>query len=192
MRTRWRNTPNPACSPRQTMRSKSINIAFAMVIAALTMLSVLNAGTLAQKRRPVVKHLSVCGNPMIPCKTSATFEPYALPFSVPKKAVIYDTELFYAVILKSVGISEEDCNVFVSESERLQTQTLFSDHKVFTSRCTDAGEMFFTGMSPKHRFMAVYAGTTLAEAQRMLSAVKATGKSPGANIRRMRTGFNGT
>ncbi len=163
-----------------------------MVIAALTMLSVLNAGTLAQKRRPVVKHLSVCGNPMIPCKTSATFESYALPFRVPKKAVIYDTELFYAVILKSVGISEEDCNVFVSESERLQTQTLFSDHKVFTSRCTDAGEMFFTGMSPKHRLMAVYAGTTLAEAQRMLSAVKATGKFPGANIRRMRTGFNGT
>jgi hypothetical protein len=177
---------------QRIMKSRSIHIAFAMVITALPILSVLNAEAFAQKRRPVVKHLVVCGNPMILCKTSATFEPYALPFRVPKKAVIYDTELFYAVILKSVGVSEEDCNVFVSESERLQTQALFPDHKVFTSRCTDAGEMFFTGMNPRHRFMAVYAGTTLAEAQRMLSAAKATGKFPGANIRRMRTGFNGT
>ena len=174
------------------MKSKSFHIVSGVVIAVLPLLSVLNAEAFAQKRRRVVKHLSVCGNPTLPCKTSATFEPYALPFSVPKKAVIYDTELFYAVILKSVGISEEDCNVFVSESDRLQTQTLFPDHKVFTSRCTDAGEMFFTGMNPKHRFMAVYAGTTLAEANRMLAAVKATGKFPGANIRRMRTGFNGT
>ena len=41
--------------------------------------------------------------------------------------------------------------------------------------------------------MAVYAGTTLAQAKRFLNAVKATtGKFPGANIRPMRTGFNGT
>ena len=39
--------------------------------------------------------------------------------------------------------------------------------------------------------MAVYAGKAPAEANRMLAAVKATGKFPGANIRRMRTGFNG-
>jgi len=128
----------------------------------------------------------------VPCKTTATFQPNDLPFRLPEKAVIFDTELFYAIILKSVGVSEEDCDVLVPETERLQTQTLFPDHKVFTSRCADAGELFYTGMSPKHRFMAVYAGTTLAEAQRMLSAVKATGKFPGANIRRMRTGFNGT
>jgi hypothetical protein len=40
--------------------------------------------------------------------------------------------------------------------------------------------------------MAIYAGTTIADANRMLAAVKATGKFPGANIRRMRTSFNGT
>jgi hypothetical protein len=40
--------------------------------------------------------------------------------------------------------------------------------------------------------MAVYAGSTLAEAKRVLAAVKATGKFPGANLRRIRTGFNGT
>ena len=174
------------------MKSKSVHIAFAIVIAVLPMFSVLNAEAFAQRRRPVVKHLSVCGNPTIPCKTIATFQPNDLPFRLPEKAVIFDTELFYAIILKSVGVSEADCDVFVPETERLETQALFPDHKVFASRCADPETLFYTGMNPRHRFMAVYAGTTLAEAQRMLSAVKATGKFPGANIRRMRTGFNGT
>jgi hypothetical protein len=163
-----------------------ITVAVAIMVAVIVL-----PKTTAQKRRPA-GHFTVCGNPNVPCKSAATFEPYALPFRAPENSVIIDTELFYAVILKSVGVSEEDCDVFVSEDERLQTQELFPDHKVFTSRCTDAGEMFFTGMSPKHRFMAVYAGATLPEANRILAAVKTTGKFPGANLRRMRTGFNGT
>lgn len=145
----------------------------------------------AQRRRPA-KHASVCGNPTLPCKTVATFQPNDLPFRVPKNAVIFDTELFYAVILKTVGRDENDCDVFVSEVERLRTQSLFPDHKVFTSRCADVETLFYTNTSPRHRFMALYAGSTLAEANRMLQAVKATGKFPGANLRRMRTGFNGT
>jgi hypothetical protein len=40
--------------------------------------------------------------------------------------------------------------------------------------------------------MGVYAGMTLADANRMLASVKATGKFPGANIRRLRAAFNGT
>jgi hypothetical protein len=40
--------------------------------------------------------------------------------------------------------------------------------------------------------MAVYAGATQADANRMLATVKATGKFPGANIRRMRAMINGT
>ncbi len=40
--------------------------------------------------------------------------------------------------------------------------------------------------------MAVYAGPTLAEANRVLAAVKATGKFSGAYVKRMRAGFNGT
>ena len=144
------------------------------------------------QRRVRSRRASVCGNPKLACKTSTTFEPYDLPFRVPKNAVIYDTELFYAVILKSVGTSEEDCDVFVPESERLAAQTLFPDHKVFTSRCPDVETLFYSNISSKHRIMAVYAGATLTEAKRVLAAAKATGKFPGANIRRMRTGFNGT
>jgi hypothetical protein len=52
--------------------------------------------------------------------------------------------------------------------------------------------LFYTNTSRKARFMAVYAGMSLADANSMLAAVKATGKYPGANIRRMRAGFNGT
>ena len=135
---------------------------------------------------------AICGNPKVACKTSITFEPYNLPFRVPANAVILDTEPFYVVILKSVLTKGDSCEVFVPEKERLAAQALFPDHKVFTSRCADPGELFYTNVSDNQRMMAVYGGATLAEARRVLAAVKATGKYPGANLRRMRTGFNGT
>jgi hypothetical protein len=135
---------------------------------------------------------SICGNPMVTCKTSVTFEPHDLQFRVPKNSVIFDTELFYAVILKSITVADYNCEKFVPETERLAAQALFPDHKVFSSRCTDAGTLFYTTIDDKYRIMAVYAGTTLAESKRVLAAVKATGKFSGAYVRRMRTGFNGT
>jgi len=74
----------------------------------------------------------------------------------------------------------------------LAAQALFPDHKVFSSCCTEPGSLFYTTIDDKYRIMAVYAGTTLAESKRVLAAVKATGIFPGAYVRRMRTGFNGT
>jgi hypothetical protein len=142
--------------------------------------------------RQRARRASVCGNPTVACKTTVTFQSYDLPFRVPQDAVIFDTELFYAIVLKSVGTSEQDCEVFVPESERLEAQSMFPHHKVFTSRCPDVETLFYSNVSPQHRFMAVYAGATLAEAKRVLAAVNATKKFPGARIRRMRTGFNGT
>jgi len=135
---------------------------------------------------------SICGNPNVACKTSVTFHEYDLPFRVPANAVIFDTELFYAVILKSVSAAEGDCNTFVAEKDRLEAQSLFVNRKVFSSRCIEPGELFYTNVSEKHRIMAVYAGTSLTEVKQTLAAVKATGKFPGAYVRRMRTGFNGT
>jgi hypothetical protein len=174
------------------MRPKSIHIAFAMVIAVLPMLSVLNAEAFAQKRRPVVKHFSVCGNPNVTCTSKATFEPYDLPFRMPANAVIYDTELFYAIILRSVSVPPDSCDNFIPEPERLAAQILFRNNKVFTSRCAEPGRLSYSNTSSKANFMAVYAGPTLADANRMLKAVKATGKFPGANLRRMRAVMNGT
>ena len=172
------------------IRSKLVAILLIAGFAAVAAIALVTSAS-AQKRR-AASHASVCGNPSLPCKTSVKFEPNDLPFRVPRNAVIYDTEPFYAIILKSVGTSESDCDVFVPEKERLAAQALFPDHKVFSSRCPDVETLFYTNISSKHRIMAVYAGSTLVEARRLLERVKATGKFPGANIRRMRTGFNGT
>jgi hypothetical protein len=139
-----------------------------------------------------IRKASICGNPKLACKTTATFQPNDLPFRVPARSVIYDTELFYAVILKSIPAAEDNCQVFVAEAERLEAQSLFPERKVFTSRCVDIENLFYTNVDPKFRIMAVYGGTTLAEAQQVLSGVKKTGKFPEAYTRRMRTGFNGT
>ena len=161
-------------------------------ISTAVALSFLNIDAFAQKSRRPAKYPSICGNPTVPCKTSAIFEPYDLPFRLPEQAVIYDTELFYAIILTSVTAMNDDCKVFVPESERLAAQALFPDHKVFSSRCVEPGDLSYTNTNANRHFMAVYAGMTLAEANRMLAAVKATGKFPGANIRRMRASINGT
>ena len=137
---------------------------------------------------------------MVACKTTATFQPNDLPFRVPKDAVIIDTVPFYAIILQSMASPDGSCDVFISESDRLAAQALFPDHKVFSSRCTDPENLFYgdvtnrkgANLSDTHRIMALYAGASLAEAKRFLETVKATGKFPGANLRRLRTGFNGT
>jgi hypothetical protein len=171
-----------------------LKLKVSQLIFCLVMIAALCGVVAAQPQRKLhrAKATAICGNPSVRCNTSVTFEPNDLPFRVPKHAVIFDTELFYAVIVKSVAVPEGDCETFVSESERLQAQALFTDRKVFTSRCTDPGNLFYAPISDAHRIMAVYAGITAAEANRALQTVKATGKFPGAYLRRMRTGFNGT
>jgi hypothetical protein len=142
------------------------------------------------RRRPA--HLPVCGNPQVKCKTIIEFKPYDLPFQMTSNAVIYDTELFYAIILQGVKAPADECEIFVPERDRLAAQTLFPDRKVFSSRCYEPGEVGYSNTSNNAHFMAVYGGMTLAEANRMLAKVRATGKFPGANIRRMRAMINGT
>src|ERR1700704_2732920 len=99
-----------------SMCSNAIRMAVVAVIGSAITLSFLAGVTSAQKRRNQVRHFPVCGNPTAPCKTIGTFKPYDLPFRLPANAVIYDTDLFYGVILKSVS-SKDNCNVFVSEDE---------------------------------------------------------------------------
>ncbi len=172
------------------LKSKHYTLLVALVaMCALAAADVAPGQTGARRGRP---RGSICGNPTTACRTTATFKPNDLPFRVPANSVIFDTELFYAVILKSVPAREEDCETFVPETVRLETQALFPERKVFTSRCYDIENLFYTNIDPNHRIMAVYAGTTLGQAKRVLETVKATGKFRGAYIRRMRTGFNGT
>jgi hypothetical protein len=166
-------------------------------LAAVSLVGVIIAvsffvGTISAQKRKPARHGTICGDPNANCKTNATFEPHDLPFRVPASGTIYDTDLFYAIVLKSNNVPADDCNKFVPERERLAAQALFPNHKVFSSRCADPGVLFYTNTSPRARFLAVYAGMSQADASRMLATVKATGKFPGANIRRMRAGFNGT
>ncbi|HEY0432015.1 MAG TPA: hypothetical protein VGC61_09350 [Pyrinomonadaceae bacterium] len=165
--------------------------ALTVLLAAAGFADVNVARGQSHSKKPL-RRASICGNPTVPCKTVATFQPHDLSFRIPENAVIYDTELFYGIILKSVRANEDDCNTFVPEAERLEAQALFADRKVFASRCVDVESLFYTNVDPKFRIMAVYGGTTLAEANKVMAAVKATGKYPGAYLRRMRTGFNGT
>jgi len=165
-------------------------LASALILAAIGVTDLAQGQSHVRRQR--LRRASICGNPNLPCKTIATFQPHDLPFRIPENAVIFDTELFYGIILKSVRANEDDCNTFIPEAERLAAQALFAANKVFASRCVDVESLFYTNVDPKFRIMAVYGGTTLAEANRMLAAVKATGKYPGAYVRRMRTGFNGT
>jgi hypothetical protein len=150
-------------------------------------------GTAAQRgknipRRPV----AICPDPTVRCRTSVPFEPHQLPFVVPPNAVIFETEKFYAVVLKSGPDKTQDCTGFVPESERLEAQKLFPHHKVFASRCFEPDELYYEGIDAEVRFMAVYAGRTRAEAAGVLEKVKATGRFPGAYLKRTSTGFNGT
>lgn len=172
------------------MKSKLTYQVFSVAVC-LTTLAVPLTSTNGQRRKPV-KHLSVCGNPNVSCPSAVTFESNDLPFRVPRNAVIYDTELFYAVILKSVSAKNENCDNHIPEPERIAAQTLFPDRKVFASRCPEPGNVSYSSVAPETNFLAVFAGTTLAEANRVLATVKATGKYPGANLRRMRATLNGT
>jgi hypothetical protein len=149
----------------------------------------------AQRKRVARRLATVCGDPSVRCRTSVEFEPHQLPFEVPPRAVIYESEKFYAVILKSVRDKTMDCtqtNLFIPEVERLEAQKLFPRNKVFASRCYEAGNSYYEGIDSEVMFMAVYAGRTRAEAQAMLAKVKATGKFPDAYLKRTSTGFNGT
>ena len=163
----------------------------ALLFAASSDLGVV--GSAAQRRTARPQPSRICHDPTAACRTSVEFEPHDLRFELPRTAVIYETQEFYAVILKSVRAGGgDDCGTFVPESDRLEAQRLFPRRKVFASRCYEPGTVFYTNAAPAQRFMAVYAGATRAEADRTLAAVRATGKFPGANLRRMRAGFNGT
>jgi len=147
--------------------------------------------TAAQKRKPA-KKLTVCGNPNVTCPTDIQWQPYDLPIRFPATAVVYDTELFYAVILRSVPSPPDSCDNFIPEPDRLAAQILFPNNKVFASRCAEPGQLSYTNTSAKAHFMAVYAGLTLRDANRILATAQATNKFPGASIRRMRAVMNGT
>lgn len=121
-----------------------------------------------------------------PAQPHSGFKSHQLAFATPKDGVArteFRSQPFFAVILKTAP----RCSV--GEAERLQVQALFPSSKVFATRfdCEDSIEehITYTDVDPKWGFLAVYAGSTRTEAERFLKGVAATGRFPGANVRRM-------
>ncbi len=173
----------------ETWMSRRAALLFVLTMTlVLSLVAVASAqrGRGARSRRAII-----CGDPTARCPISYQgFQPYDLKFDLPETAGIYETQAFYAVILKS--LDDPNCSASFSEEERMAAQRLFPHRKVFASRCGDTGEVYYTNIAKNHQVMAVYAGETIAEARRVLAEVNATGKFLGANIRRMRAAFNGT
>ncbi len=133
---------------------------------------------------------AVCSDPSAPCRTKYSFESYQLPFRIKQKLAFgrtYKSMLFYAVILESVPTQNDagECR-HIEESARLEAQAMFPERKVFASHFECAEELIlYTSVNQSFNFMAVYGGATKAEANKMLSRVRATNRFPSANIRRM-------
>lgn len=151
------------------------------------------AGTAAAQRK--VKRLgAVCGDPTAKCNASENFQPFDLVFDTGKNFVIAESAPFYGIVLKSKKLADYgDCdNPTFPEKERLEIQQMFPANKVFAMNCTDAGVNYYTGVAQKVVFIAVYAGDTLAAANKFLKKVTETGKFPGVSVRKMKAGLNGT
>jgi hypothetical protein len=164
------------------------------IIGILSISLLLTTGTFANAqngRHAQTTKGRICGDPTVHCRTSVEFDAWDLPFEVPKNGVIWESEAVYIVILQSVK-SNDNCDNFVAETARLEAQGQFPHNKVFTNRCEGGGSIYLSNIAADTLMMAVFAGRTRADANAMLAKVKALGTYPGANIRRIKTGFNGT
>lgn len=174
------------------MRRLRLSACAALVACTALFCPVSPADAQRKSARPKAQPGKVCFDPAAPCPTSMPFEPNDLKFRLPKNAVIFDSEEFYAVVLKSLRVGETDCDKFVSEAERKAAQKLFAQRKVFTSRCADTLGVYYSNVANNERIMALYGGATREEAERALAEVKATGKFADAKLRRMHASINGT
>ena len=147
----------------------------------------------AQKKAKV-RYGKVCGDPSVKCKGGENFQPSDLGFDTGKNFVIYESEQFYGIVLKSKKLPDfGDCAApSFPESERAAIQNDFPHNKVFTQNCLESGSNYYTGVNDKTAFIGVYAGRTLAEANGFLKKVQALNKYPGVRVRKMRIGVNGT
>ena len=169
-----------------------------ITLRAFTVILIVLTGSLFVYSDEVHTGGKVCSNPSRSCQSAKwKFEAWDLSFPLPgelKWQSNYYSADFYAVLLKSKpAVPDPDgpagsaeCSGNFSEQERLQTQSLFPNQKVFASRF-GCGHMAvgYTNINYNYNFLAVYAAETQSAANTFLAAVKATGKFPSANIRKM-------
>jgi len=156
-----------------------------LIFLAASLFLALSSATVAQTSGG-----AVCHQPSLECSSSYSFAPYQLPFTIKEKLVFgksYQSEEFYAVVVKSVKASaDSDCTI-VSEAERLEAQKLWPSTKVFASHLNCPEELvLYENVDRNFNFLAVYAGRTLKEAQRVLTQIKANPRYSQAYLKRMR------
>jgi hypothetical protein len=136
----------------------------------------------------------VCGDPTLRCSTRENFHPYELPFEFGKNNVISRSQFFYAVILKSIKLNDDqsNCATAIPDSDLNETQKLFPRNKVFVMRCWETGQNSYTNVADGVSFIAVYAGRTLKEANGLLHRIRTSSSFNGLAVRRMRVEINGT
>lgn len=147
---------------------------------------------------------TVCSDPAVKCDHKQKhFDDWELPFKIPAKLAAnkpYRSSPFYAVMLKTFEI-EDDCDggefVIAVEKERKKLQKNEPGRKVFASyQCPNMGavDYDFEGKMDAAKenvlignFIAIYAGTTRAEAEEMLAPLKKS--YPNAVIKKMTASF---
>ncbi len=148
------------------------------------------------------KSNAVCSNPDKPCNhKSKKFDAWELSFKMPAKITdnkTYLSEPFYAVILKMFEV-EGECDggeyISAAETERKKVQKKFPEQKVFADyQCPNLSAVGydFDGRIKDDRlvignFIAIYAGETKADGEKILQAVKKD--YPSAMLKKMTAAY---
>lgn len=154
-------------------------------------------------RASQTKLYKICGNPNVQCKSNDVFSESELSFELTGEMEFFGEYLskpFYAVILKSRKVIEgsfpadkiqQDCGGQFTEDERLETQKLFPENKVFATKfgCFRGYHQGYTKVNFDFNFMAVYGGERITQANALLKKVRDSGKFSGANIRKIQAGY---
>ena len=129
---------------------------------------------------------AICGDPAKPCPG---FREHDLSFVRESTGIPRDEERsdpFFAVIL----VSGNRCAI--PEAERKRIQALFPSRKVFSARFECDGDVennvTYANVDANRGFVAVHAGATREEADKVLAEAREKGFK-GANVRRMQAVF---
>lgn len=162
--------------------------------AAFCLLILFGATDAFSQKQKVVT--TVCGDPSAACAKRAAFKNEDIPFNYVENSVVAETADFYAVVLKSVKLPETaDCEQTPEDFKVDEFQWNFLKNKVFVARgCYSIQNNYYTKIGDNVIALAIYAGSTKAQADAFLKKVKALGHvgSDGAYVIRLATGFNGT
>lgn len=124
------------------------------------------------------------------------FAAWELPFQLPRRLkanALYESLPFYAVVLKRERTPSCDGGEFTKSLERFrrEAQARFPDRKVFADhQCPDMGSVSYRieGQDQAMAFVAVYAGSTRAEGEKVRR--NALARYPGARLVRLRVGYS--